>query len=117
VTTTGQDFVRCHRLVGPLLGVSLGRSYGTPALRTKRRTFLRLNESGQIVLMLGMDEKHKLMASRPDAFFETDHYRGWPAVLVRPSALDEGDLAHWIARAWEGAAGAQEIRALREAAR
>jgi len=115
MTTPDQDFARCHRLAGPLPGVSLGRSYGTPALRTKRRAFLRLNEAGHIVLMLGMDEKDMLMISRPDAFFETDHYRGWPAVLVRPAALDDGELAHWIARAWEGSASAREIKAMREA--
>jgi hypothetical protein len=116
MTAPEEDFALCVRLGGSLPGVSLGQSYGTPALRTKRRAFLRLNEAGQIVLMLALEDKEMLLASRPDAFYETDHYRGWPAVLVRPSALDEGDLAHWIARAWEGAAGARESRALREAA-
>jgi hypothetical protein len=113
--TPAADFARCARLGGALPGVSIGQSYGTPALRTKRRAFLRLNEEGQIVLMLGMEEKDMLMASRPDAFYETAHYRGWPAVLVRLAALDDGELAHWILRAWEGAAGAREIKALREA--
>jgi hypothetical protein len=114
MTTPEEDFARCRRLGGSLPGVSLGTSYGTPALRTRRRAFLRLNEAGQIVLMLGMDEKEMLMATRPDAFFETDHYRGWAAVLVRPAALDDRALAHWIARAWEGSASAREIRSLRE---
>ena len=113
--TPEEDFARCERLGGSLPGVSLGTSYGTPALRTKRRAFLRLNEAGQIVLMLGMEDKGMLMAARPDAFFETDHYRGWPAVLVRPSALGDAELAHWIGRAWEGAASAREIRARGEA--
>jgi hypothetical protein len=111
MTTPAEDFARCERLGGSLPGVSLGASYGTPALRTKRRAFLRLNEAGQIVLMLGLEEKEMLMATRPEAFFETDHYRGWPAVLVRPAVLPDEELAHWIARAWEGAASAREISA------
>jgi hypothetical protein len=116
MTTPEQDFARCYKLAGALPGVSLGESYGTPALRTKRRAFLRLNEAGQIVLMLGMEEKDMLMASRPDAFFENNHYRGWPAVLVRPAVLDDGELADWIARAWKGSASAREIRAFTEGA-
>jgi hypothetical protein len=40
-------------------------------------------EKGSFALSTPMDEKELLMETEPDTFWETPHYRGWPAVLVR----------------------------------
>jgi len=40
------------------------------------------------------------MAADPDVYFETDHYKGWPAILVRVSMVTVTDLAQRIATAW-----------------
>ena len=40
------------------------------------------------------------MAAAPRIYFETDHYKGWPAVLVRLSKIDDRELRHRLERAW-----------------
>ncbi len=46
------------------------------------------------------EEKENLLASAPDKFFTTDHYRGFPAILVRLEAIDEGELRSLLTAAW-----------------
>jgi len=40
-----------------------------------------------------IERKEMLIAAAPDRFFDDDHYRGYPAVLVRLQAIDEVELA------------------------
>ncbi len=59
-------------------------SYGTPSLKVKKKFLLRLKEDGEsIAIKIGFDEREMLMAADPDAFYLTDHYRPYPAMLVR----------------------------------
>jgi hypothetical protein len=44
--------------------------------------------------------KEMLIEAAPDTFFDDDHYRGYPAVLVRLAAIDEADLAALLESAW-----------------
>ena len=46
------------------------------------------------------DEKQALIASDPAKFFTDDHYRGFPAILVRLPAIDTDELAELIEEAW-----------------
>jgi hypothetical protein len=47
-----------------------------------------------------LERKELLVEAAPDRFFDDDHYRGYPAVLVRLDAVDEDELASLL----EGAA-------------
>ncbi|WP_395145611.1 hypothetical protein [Armatimonas sp.] len=47
-----------------------------------------------------MGAAHALLAADPAKFFTDDHYRGFPAVLVRLPALDADELAELIEEAW-----------------
>jgi len=40
------------------------------------------------------------METDPATFWETDHYRGWPAVLVRFGSADPERVETVIRRAW-----------------
>lgn len=77
-----------------------GTSYGTPALKVRGKGFCRLKDAATLVLMMPLEEKEMLMELEPDIFFETDHYKGWPAVLARLSTMDEPMLRHRLDRAW-----------------
>ncbi|MCE9522505.1 MAG: hypothetical protein K8S25_08760, partial [Alphaproteobacteria bacterium] len=33
-------------------------------------------------------------------YFETDHYKGYPAILIRLSKIDDAELRHRLAAAW-----------------
>ncbi len=41
-----------------------------------------------------------LLEVDPEVYLETDHYKGWPAVLVRLRAVGTADLRHRLERAW-----------------
>ena len=44
--------------------------------------------------------KFALCADRPDVYFTTPHFNGYPAVLVRLDAIDEAELVELITEAW-----------------
>ena len=52
----------------------------------------------------------------PERFFDDDHYRGYPAVLVRLGAIDEAELAGLLVGAWRILAPKALVRRI-EAAR
>jgi hypothetical protein len=50
--------------------------------------------------MCPLEEKEMLMAAAPDIYFETDHYKGWPAVLVRIRSISIAELRLRLERAF-----------------
>jgi hypothetical protein len=46
------------------------------------------------------DEKERLLASDPGKFFTTDHYQGFPAVLVYLDCVDEQEMRVLLTAAW-----------------
>lgn len=72
-----------------------------------------------------LETKEMLIAAAPDRFFDDDHYRGYPAVLVRLDAIDPAELgpllrAAWrlsapkpMVRQWDAASAAKVTRTLR----
>jgi hypothetical protein len=83
-----------------LPGVEESTSYGTPALKVGGKLLLRIKDADTLVLRCPLDEKEMLIDLDPDVFFETDHYRGWPAVLIRLSRIEPAALSRHIERAW-----------------
>ncbi len=75
-------------------------SYGTPSMKVKGKFLLRMREPDILVLMCSLEEKELLMQAQPKIYFETDHYKGWPAVLIRLSKIKDAELSHRIAVAW-----------------
>jgi hypothetical protein len=41
-----------------------------------------------------------LMEIDPQVYFETDHYMGWPAVLVRMKKISDAKLRYTLEQAW-----------------
>jgi|SRR5579872_5777074 len=56
------------------------------------------------------DEKDALIAADPDKFFTEPHYNGFPAVLVRLSAIGPEELEELLIDAWRTLAS-RELRA------
>lgn len=86
-----------------LPGVETGFAYGRPALKVRGKMiaaggktddhFVLRTELGMIVM---------LKDDGPETFFQTPHYEGWPAVLVRYASADPDHIAVLLAQAWEG---------------
>ncbi|XXY53542.1 MmcQ/YjbR family DNA-binding protein [Sorangium sp. So ce269] len=76
--------------------------FRTPALKVRGKSFVRLKEDGQSVVFLleSVDEQEFLLEAQPDIYFITDHYRGYPAVLARLSALRAPECRMRLERAW-----------------
>ena len=91
---------RLKKAAQSLPGVEEGTSYGTPALKVRGKLICRIKDAGTLVLMCPLEEKELLMAAAPDLYYETDHYRGWPSLLVRLGAVSDEELAHRLALAW-----------------
>jgi hypothetical protein len=88
-----------------LPGVEEGTSYGTPALRVRGKFLARLCEDGQtLAVRCDYPERDLRMEINPDALFITDHYRGYPMLLVRLAAVEEDDLRDLIELAWRSLA-------------
>lgn len=80
-------------------------SYGTPALKYKnKKLMVRLREDGDVVFVVGFDKRDLLMATRPEAFYTTDHYRDYPSVLARLGKAKLAELRDCVRWAWELAA-------------
>lgn len=85
----------------PLPGVETGTSYGRPALKVRGKAIAAEGrEPDHLVLMVALDEVDVLIETEPHVFFQTDHYKGWPAILVRYATADPARIATLIERAW-----------------
>jgi hypothetical protein len=95
------DFETVRRIALALPRVEEGTSYGTPAFRVGKKFLARLWEDGEVlVVKIGFDEREILMKADPETFFITDHYRGYPSVLVRLAKVDPDDLRDVLEQAW-----------------
>ncbi|WBH16727.1 MmcQ/YjbR family DNA-binding protein [Sphingomonas radiodurans] len=82
--------------------VEEGTTYGKPAvkLRGKMLAATTAPDPGSFVLHVPLDQKEVLLETDPETFWETDHYRGWPAVLVRYGTPARDRIGVLIQRAW-----------------
>ena len=99
--------VRLQHLTKDLPGVETGTSYGTPALKVAGKLLMRIKDAETLVLMAALDEKERLIEMAPDIYYETDHYTGWPALLVRAAAIGDEELRLRLAEAWTAKAPAK----------
>ena len=84
-----------------LPGTEESTSYGKPAVRVRGKAFLFPGrERGSFAVMAPIEEKELLIETDPQTFWETDHYRGYPAVLVRFGSPDRERVENVIRRAW-----------------
>ena len=83
-------------------GVEEATSYGTPSLKVRGKFMCRLrtNPDALVVRVIDVADQQALILGDPDVFFITDHYKGWPGVLVRLDAVDPAQLAELVEDAW-----------------
>ncbi|MDB5623352.1 MAG: hypothetical protein JWR39_1915 [Devosia sp.] len=110
--TMDQAFVRIEQIARGLPGVERSTSYGTPALKVNGASFVRLKNGETLVLLCPDEQKALLMEISPEIYFETDHYVGWPAVLVRLDQIGDEELALRLENAWRSKAPAALARQL-----
>ncbi len=98
-------FETVRELALTLPGVEEGLSYGTPAFKVGKKLMARLHQDGEaLVLKMDFFARDTLMQAEPDTFFITDHYQGYPWVLVRLSTVRREQLRDLLDDAWRSLA-------------
>ena len=94
------DDVRKIALAWP--EVEDGTSYGTAALKVRKKLLVRLKEDGDSLVMPGVppDERDMLVESQPTIFYFTDHYKDYPMVLIRLSKAKRATVEPLLRRQW-----------------
>ena len=57
------------------------------------------------------------MEAAPAIYFETDHYKGWAAVLVRLAKIGDKELQFRVAQAWKAVAPRKDVAVYEAAAK
>ena len=89
-----------------------GTSYGTPALKVRRKMLARLKEDGDSLVMPGVpqDERDMLVERAPKVFYFTDHYRDYPMVLIRLSNARRAHVEPLLLRQWRALASKAALK-------
>lgn len=106
------DFETVRAILLALPGVTEKSCYGTPGFHVGRKFLSRLHEDGRsLVVKVGFDEREMLMAADPDSFYITDHYRGYPAMLVGLASVPVDTLRRLLVQSWRGLAPKKAVAA------
>src|SRR6185312_773031 len=97
-----ESFARLVRLAreAGLPEVEQSTSYGDPALKVGDKGFVTLKGAAVAALRIPMEQKDVLLEVAPAIYFETDHYKGWPWLLVRLEIIADAELTQRLVDAW-----------------
>ena len=95
-------FARVVAIAQRFPGVDVSRSYGTPAIKVKRRLLARLRSEAEGGLAIRCDfvEREMLLQAAPETFYVTDHYADYPMVLINLETLRWDAMPGIVERAW-----------------
>jgi hypothetical protein len=74
-----------------------------PGWRVRGKLFAwksRERDGGALAIRVDRDEKRLLLEGRSEIYFETPHYVGYPAVLVRLDRIGRRELREMLEDAW-----------------
>lgn len=81
------DAVAAHALSLP--GTEASPHYGKPSVKANGHALIGLGrEPGSFVLHIDEATKLMLLETDPATYWQTPHYEGWPALLVRCDSPD-----------------------------
>ena len=116
-------FEDVRRLGGELPEVAESTSYGTPALKVRKKLVCRMwgerehnrdsvHDTEVMVVFCELEMKSVLLENHPDVLFTVPHYDGYGAVLVRMADVGLDDLADWLEDSYRHRAPPTLIRQL-----
>jgi hypothetical protein len=107
-------FAKLVQAAGHLPETTQSTWFNTPSLKVRGKSLCRVKDPDTVVLMCPLEEKELLIAAAPEIYFETDHYKGWPAILVRIHAIATAELALRLERAFAMQAPKAVLKAWRK---
>ena len=99
------DFAAVRAIARALPDVDDSTIHGAPSLKVRGRLLAcpALHGSAEpntLAVRLDFEERAELLAAQPDVYYVTDHYVGYPTVLVRLSRIDRESLRDLLGAAW-----------------
>jgi len=100
------DFDSVRSIGLSLPDVEESTTYGSPALKVRGKLLTcipihRSVEPDSLAVCIDFEKRSVLMASVPDTYYLTDHYRNYPFVRVRLSRIGLGELRNLLEMAWQ----------------
>jgi hypothetical protein len=106
------DWAVAHALSLP--DTELGTSYGKPAVKvaSNGRAFLYTGHEDQTSFGIAMDldTVEMLKETDPETFWQTPHYEGYPAVLIRYNSADPERVQAMIERSRDWTAAKKPVK-------
>ena len=97
-----------------LADTELSTSYGKPAVkvRSNGRAFLYTGheDKSSFGIAIDMDTVEMLKETDPDTFWQSPHYEGWPAVLIRFDSPDQERVREMIRRSRDWVAAKPKVK-------
>jgi len=105
-------FARVLTIARRYPGVEESRSYGTPAIKVKKKFMARLRSEAESGLAIRCDimERDMLLMAAPDVFYITDHYVNDAMILINLESVRWDAMTDIIERAWRMAATPKLIK-------
>jgi hypothetical protein len=97
-TELGRMLRLCAELGLPEVAEST--SYGAPSLKVKTKNFASVRGPQEMVLHCPLEQKDLLMEMAPEIYWQTDHFKGWPGLLVRMEVISDEELKLRLEDAW-----------------
>ena len=105
-----RDQMFAHALSQP--GAEDSTLHGGRCVRVRGHWIVNDNaDPDALALALDRDTVALLMETEPQTYFQTPHFEGWPAVLVRYGVADDARLREQIDKAWARRATAAQRKA------
>lgn len=76
-----------------------GKGFAWTFMRRPAPKARRIPDVGVLAVCCTMESKQMLIEAAPDIYFDDDHYRGYPAVLVRLKAIGMKELGALLRQA------------------
>ena len=100
------NFDTVRRIGLALPGAEDGTAYGKLALKVHGKLLAcepthRSAEPGSLVVKVDFSDRAQLLAEAPDVYYVTEHYVGYPSVLVRLSRITPDVLRDLLGMAYK----------------
>jgi hypothetical protein len=107
------DIVRDMAL--ELKDVETGTAYGAPALKVRGNVLASVPvdksaEPNCLVVRIDFDMRSSLIRTKPDVYYFTEHYAGYPTVLVRLSTISRKELRELLSLSWSFVSAKKPVR-------
>ncbi len=80
--------------------IVLSSTHGDSALKLRDKAMAVVKEAGVLYLPCPLGMKEVLLESAPDVYYQTEHYRGWPGLLIRLDVIGDEELTLRLEDAW-----------------